>query len=47
MSLVFIAKESKSNIGLIYYYLSDWSKDGHMIWISFDNLHVWKLIHVC
>ena len=26
---------------------SDWLKEGHMIWISFDDVHVWKLIHVC
>ena len=26
--------------------LSDWSKQGHMTWINFDNFHVWKLIHV-
>ena len=25
---------------------SDWLK-GHMTWIIFDNVHVWKLIHVC
>ena len=27
--------------------LSDWLKEGHMTWIIFDNVHVWKLIHVC
>ena len=26
---------------------SDWLKEGHMILIIFDNVHVWKLIHVC
>ena len=26
---------------------SDWLKEGHMTWIIFDNVHVWKLIHVC
>ena len=26
---------------------SDWLKEGHMTWISFDNVHVRKLIHVC
>ena len=26
---------------------SDWSKQCHMTWISFGNVHVWKLIHVC
>ena len=25
----------------------DWLKEGHMTWISFDNVHVRKLIHVC
>ena len=25
---------------------SDWLKEGHMTWIIFDNVHVWKLIHV-
>ena len=25
---------------------SDWLKKGHMTWIIFDNVHVWKLIHV-
>ena len=25
---------------------SDWSKEGHMTWIIFDNVYVWKLIHV-
>ena len=25
---------------------SDWIKEGHMTWIIFDNVHVWKLIHV-
>ena len=25
----------------------DWLKEGHMTWIIFDNVHVWKLIHVC
>ena len=24
--------------------LSDWLKEGHMTWIIFDNVHVWKLI---
>ena len=24
---------------------SDWLKEGHMTWIIFDNVHVWKLIH--
>ena len=27
--------------------LSDWLKEGHMTWISFDNVHGRKLIHVC
>ena len=27
--------------------LSDWLKEGHMTWIIFDNVHVWKLTHVC
>ena len=27
--------------------LSDWLKESHMTWIIFDNVHVWKLIHVC
>ena len=22
---------------------SDWLKEGHMAWIIFDNVHVWKL----
>ena len=26
---------------------SDWLKEGYMAWIIFDNVHVWKLIHVC
>ena len=26
---------------------SDWLKEGHMTWIIFNNVHVWKLIHVC
>ena len=26
---------------------SDWLKEGHMILIIFNNIHVWKLIHVC
>ena len=26
---------------------SDWLKEGHVTWIIFDNVHVWKLIHVC
>ena len=26
---------------------SDWLREGHMTWIIFDNVHVWKLIHVC
>ena len=26
---------------------SDWLKEGHMTWVIFDNVHVWKLIHVC
>ena len=26
---------------------SDWLKKGHMTWISFHNVHVRKLIHVC
>ena len=26
---------------------SDWLKEGLMTWSIFDNLHVWKLIHVC
>ena len=26
---------------------SDWIKEGHMPWIIFDNVHFWKLIHVC
>ena len=26
---------------------SDWIKEGHMTWIIFDNVHVWKLVHVC
>ena len=25
----------------------DWLKEGHMTWIIFDNVRVWKLIHVC
>ena len=25
---------------------SDWFKEGHTTWIIFDNVHVWKLIHV-
>ena len=25
---------------------ADWLKEGHMTWIIFDNVHVWKLIHV-
>ena len=25
---------------------SDWLKEGHMTWISFDNVHVGKLIQV-
>ena len=25
---------------------SDWLKEGHMTWIIFDNVHVWKLIRV-
>ena len=25
---------------------SDWLKEGHMTYIIFDNVHVWKLIHV-
>ena len=42
-------------IGIIVYVIhpihrfesSDWLKEGHMTWISFDNVHVRKLIHVC
>ena len=26
---------------------SDLLKEGHMTWIIFDNVHDWKLIHVC
>ena len=26
---------------------SDWLKEGYMTWIIPDNVHVWKLIHVC
>ena len=26
---------------------SDWLKEGHLKWIIFDNVHIWKLIHVC
>ena len=26
---------------------SHWLKEGHMTWIIFDNVHVWKLIDVC
>ena len=26
---------------------SDWLKEGYMTWIIFDNVHVWKLTHVC
>ena len=26
---------------------SNWLKEDHMTWIIFDNVHVWKLIHVC
>ena len=26
---------------------SDWLKEDHMTWISFDNVHAGKLIHVC
>ena len=26
---------------------SDWLKEGHMTRIIFDNVHIWKLIHVC
>ena len=26
---------------------SDWIKEGHMTWIIFDNVRVWKLIHMC
>ena len=25
---------------------SDWLKEGNMTWIIFDNIHVWKVIHV-
>ena len=25
---------------------SDWLKEGHTTWIIFDNVHIWKLIHV-
>ena len=27
--------------------LSDWLKEGHLTWTIFDDVHVWKLIHVC
>ena len=30
-----------------WFELSDWLKDGHMTWTIFDNVCVWKLIHVC
>ena len=26
---------------------SDWLREGHMTWIIFNNVHGWKLIHVC
>ena len=26
---------------------SDWLRGGHMTWIIFNNVNVWKLIHVC
>ena len=27
--------------------VSNWFKEGHMTWIIFNNVNVWKLIHVC
>ena len=43
----------RTSMGIFHYTphslikVNDWLKRGHMAWISFGNVHAWKLIHVC